>query len=359
MKFTIKLEQFLKLLNPLQSVINDNHLVPILKSVKIELTKKEIKVTGNNLEVETLNFDILKTDLETSFCVNFSMLLTTLKSLKDESIEVYIKTNRIDLIHSKGVFELPTESSKEFPKTESNNFKKSVELEGLSFKNALKVANKFVASEDLEAMSNVSVSIGKKVFIRSTDRNRLFEEKIKGKGDVGNLLISGKASLSLFALVEDSEVKMMFNDNKIFFKFNNTEIFIVQQQGVYPEAMFKQILTTVEVADEIEVNFDELLESLKRVSILSNREKYSGVRMNFYKKDLKISWEGELSSSKMEESLKIKFKKDMLLGYNPKYLIEILGVFSNKSKLFINSQNCFCLKEKKKVGIIAPIKLNN
>ena len=360
MKKTINTETLLNLLTPLQSVVNDNHVIPILQNVKLEFLKKEFIVTGNDLEVSCSNLEKMKSTELISFCTNFTMLLSIVKSVSDKEIEFNISKNDIRISHSKGKFNLPIEDSREFPKVEKEIFNKQATVNGKAFRSAIKVANKFVLNDDVSTMANVSISIGKKIHIRSTYRNRLFEEKIKGSGDAENILLSGRSSVALFSLLEDSEdnVEMRYNSNSIFFKSENKEIIVIQQQGDFPLKAFKTVFDNVKKAVPIKINVKEFVTSLKRVSILSTREKYSNVRLDFTKKSVLVSCESKAFSTQAEETLDVKFSDKRLIGFNYKYLIEILSIFDEEPDLFLDDRNCLYIKQGKKTGALSPLLLD-
>jgi DNA polymerase-3 subunit beta len=361
MKILIKTESFLQILNPLQPIINDNHIIPVLQNVKLDFTQDELLATGNNLEVICTNSLAQKSEKENSFCVNFTMLLQIVKSIPDEEITLNIKKNELTVIHKKGEFNLPIESSKEFTLPQKEDFDKKAKVKGDAFRSAIKVANKFILNDDIEAMANISLSIGKKIVIRSTDRYRLFEEKVKGSGDKENILLSGKASLALFSLLEDIEndVEMLYNSNAIFFKFDNKEIIVVQQNGDFPIAMFKKVLDTIDEAELLKVSVKELLTALRRVSIMSSKEKYTNVKLRVEKSKMVVSTESQISSTKGEEEIDAKFSEKRLVGYPLKSFIEILSVYEKGTELYLDKKSFLFIKQNKKRGAIAPVVLQS
>lgn len=365
MKLQIKTEQFLNILLPLQSIVNDNHLIPVLQNVKLDFTSETITSTGNNLEVNCSSEmdQALLTSLKAplSICLNYTMLLAIVKSISDEELTLNATSKNVTITHKKGNFNLPIVSSDEFPTPDSEKFTKTASVSGKSFRSALKVANKFILSEDLDAMANISISIGKKVFVRSTDRNRLFEEKIKGKGDAGDILIGGKASMAIHSLLEETEdnIEIKYNNIAIYFKFKNKKVTIVQQQGSFPLAAFDKVLSLIKESKPLSINVKSLVTALKRVSIMSSKEKFSTVRLDISKKDMVVSCESDLTATKAKESVESKFPEKRLIGYNYKYLIEILSIFEKEPELFIDSRGCLFIQYKKKVGAISPIQLVN
>lgn len=363
MKLTIKTEPFLGLLLPLQTIVNDGHIVPALQSVKLDFEPGKIAATGNDLEVccTTTLEQALAIKKPLSICVNFTMLLAIVKSISDKELVLETTKNNINIIHGKGNFDLPTETAQAYPTPQTEDFTKKATVSGTGFRSAIKVANKFIANDDIDATGNISLSIGKKIHIRSTDKNRLFEEKVKGKGDAEDILISGKSGVSLFALLEEmkEDIEMKYNTNSIYFKFDNKEITVIQQQGKFPLEMFNKVIAVIKESECLKLNIKSFVTALKRVSIMSAKEKYSTVRLNISKKNMIVSCESEISATKAEESVDVEFFEKRLLGYNYKYLIEVLSVFDKEPELFIDSRGLLFIKEKKKTGALSPIRIND
>ena len=360
MEFSISAKELVKLILPLQAVIKETHVVPILQNVKLEFTGKKLYATGENLEINCKSSMKLYSE-KINVCVPFTMLLATLKTVTDKEVSISISSKVMLITHKKGKFKIPAESSKKFPVIEKEQFDKAASFNPKAFKSSIKVANKFILSDDIAAISNISISIGKKVFIRSTDKSRLFEEVIKGSGDEGNILISGRSSVALFSLIEDSEdeIKIKFNSEKIHFQFDNSEVIVVQQNGNFPTAIFGKILDCMKQAEKLTLNHKELLTSLRRVSVLSTREKAPIVRLDLTKKEANISCENIAFSTKSEEKIEIKFDSKRTIGYNYKYLIEILSIFEKEPELFVDERNSLFIKYKKKIGCLAPVMLSN
>ena len=356
-KIKIKTENLLSVLEPLSNVINPGHTVPVLRAVKLEFKKYKLQATGENLEINCVNTVDVAYSGKEKFCVDFTMLLSVLKSITDKVVNIILEEGLIYIEHKKGDFKLPCEQIKEFPTPAKEAYKNSAKISGKKLKSALKVANKFVLDDNLDPVANISLSVGKNICIRSTNKITLFEEVFKGTADPGEMLINGKSSTALHSLLEDEDLTMHFNESKIYFKFKQREVTVVQQHGDFPIVMFNKIIKTIKQADNLKVDFDEFTTALKRTGILANKEKDHAVRFGITKKQLELSCENKGMSSKSQELIDAEFSKGMVIGYNVRYLTEVLSVFDKSSEFFINAQNCFCIKSKNKKGIIAPVGL--
>ncbi len=144
------------------------------------------------------------------------MLLSAIKVISDTEVNVAFLKNSLSVTHQKGNFKIPTYEVIEFPNPQNNKFDKKATIDCKTFKSSLKVANKFLLDDQMDTMGNVSISISDSIWIRATDKHRLFSEKIKGSGDSEDILLSNKSSSALFALIEDSEeLQLRYNSDKI------------------------------------------------------------------------------------------------------------------------------------------------
>ena len=360
-KLQLKSNELIHVLEPLQAVINPGHIVPILQCVKIITNGTELSVIGDNHEVRCQNSMPCKGD-EIEICVDFSMLLTALKGLKDQDVNIKVDSKIMKIIHDKGDFKIPLEETSSFPDPKTDDLDKSATIGIKNLKKALKIANKFLLNDSLEPMSNLSIQVQeKKIIVRSSNNTTLFQEKIKGGGDEASILVSGKTSSAIFLLMEEEvdEVELRYSESRIFFKFGNKEVTAIQQQGKFPLVQFEKIISTIDDSEVLKIDKISLITSLRRVSSLSMKEKLSMVKMILDRQNLNLSCNNENSSSQVKEDLPVKFKgKEKILAYNAKMLIEILSVFDDECEFSINKGNCFCMKTKRMSGLIAPMLLS-
>lgn len=340
----------------LQTVINNNHIMPILQNVLIEFKDSKITLTGDNLETRcSISKDVECFD-EFKSCVNYSLLLSILKGVPDKKIELNFSDSELLVKHSKGSFKIPVFDTKEFPSIPKDQFNKKANVSSKSLRNSLKVANNFISNDDSDHMSNIYVDIGEEVNIFSTDRARLFKDQVKGSGDIGKILLNGRSTLALSNLIDvDENIKLHYNDTKVFIKLYDKDIFITQQNGKYAIDSFKNILNQSDNSELIKLNLSEFILSLKRVSILISKDKNNAVQLFIDKKNIKLVYENLELRNKSEEDLKCKFKGKKEIAFNCKFLIEILSVFNDPELMIHTKNNLLFIKENNKIGGLAPV----
>jgi DNA polymerase III sliding clamp (beta) subunit (PCNA family) len=358
-KIKINSKNLLSVLTPLQSVINPGHLMPILQCVKIDIEDEVITVVGDNSEVRCENTEDISAAGTLSICVEFALLFTVLKSLKEQDLDFEVDNIELKIIHKDGNFKVPLESYDTFPGDKKESLKKKAKFESTDFKNALKIANKFVLNDDLSPTANLSIEIGKKTTIRSTNQVSLFQETIKGGGDEAHILLGGSASTAIQSLIQDGVgIKLKYNDSFVFFKIGAMKVMAVQQTGDFPVKAFQTIMSSFKSAKKMKVDYGKVLTAVKRVSSLSGKEKAPTMRWSVDDNDLTITCKSLSTNSEVKENLSVEFKGKSLIGFNPKLIIEILSVFDLDSDFSINDTNCLCIQSGKKLGLIAPMLLD-
>ena len=116
MKITINRKSFIDALSIGGSMSGKAKTLPILDMAKITIKDKKAIISSFDGEVAiTLRSEIVDSDRDMAFCINTKDLLSILKSLKDEVLELDITNNVCVVLHSKGKMEVLVSDSEDFP----------------------------------------------------------------------------------------------------------------------------------------------------------------------------------------------------------------------------------------------------
>jgi len=144
---------------------------------------------------------------------------------------------------------------------------------------------------------------------------------------------------------KDTEVKMGFNDTNVSFVFEDTILMCRLIDAKYPNY---EAVIPKENPNTLEINRTELLGSLKRISIFSNRTTHQ-VIIDKKGNMLTILAEDKDYNSKGTETLTcVGDGNDLKIGFNARFLAEMLSnLTSDKVKIAMSAPN--------RAGIITPI----
>ena len=352
MKFIVNSAYLLKQLSNINGVITTNPVVPILENFLFELEKGGLTVTASDLQTSMITELQVESKEKGSIAVPARILLDTLKNLPEQPVTFSIdeSTYSIEIISDNGRYKLSGENATDFPKVPSvsNDFTAELSSEVL----ARAVNNTIFATSNDElrpAMTGVFVNLGDKntTFV-ATDGHRLVRyRRTDVKSDNGNSIIIPRKALNLLKATlpaENTEVSVNFNMSNAFFKFGNIRMICRLIDERFPD--YDNVIPSGNNI-KMTISRTEFLGALKRISIYANKTTHQ-VRLKITGSELQISAEDLDFSNEANERLSCEHEgEDIEIGFNAKFLIEMLGnLDSEQIRLTMSAPN--------KAGVILP-----
>jgi len=352
MKFIVNSAYLLKQLSNINGVITTNPVVPILENFLFELEKGGLTVTASDLQTSMITELQVESKEKGSIAVPARILLDTLKNLPEQPVTFSIdeSTYSIEIISDNGRYKLSGENATDFPKVPnvSNDFSAEISSEVL----ARAVNNTIFATSNDElrpAMTGVYVNLGDKntTFV-ATDGHRLVRyRRTDVKSDNGNSIIIPRKALNLLKATlpaENTEVSLNFNMSNAFFRFGNIRMICRLIDERFPD--YENVIPSGNNI-KMTIGRTEFLGALKRISIYANKTTHQ-VRLKITGSELQISAEDLDFSNEANERLSCEHEnEDIEIGFNAKFLIEMLGnLDSDQIRLTMSAPN--------KAGVILP-----
>lgn len=354
MKFIVSSSVLLKQLATINGVVSTNPIVPILENFLFQLDNKNLTVTASDLQtVMVIELEVESSD-KGAIAIPAKLLLDTLRGLPEQPISVQIDSDTfgIEIVSDNGRYKLSGENPIDFPKIPSVNRAFSVELSSSAL--AQSIANTIFATSTDElrpAMTGVYLQLGAEhaTFV-ATDGHRLIRyRRFDVKSSVDTTMIIPRKALNLLKSSlpsDDVPVKAEFNQANAFFSFANIKMISRLIDERFPDY---ENAIPVNNPNVLTISRGEILNSLRRISIYSNRTTHQ-VRLKMTPpNDLVISAEDLDYSNEANERLLCEYNGDeMEIGFNAKFLIEMLNnLDANTLSLELSAPN--------RAGIIVPL----
>jgi DNA polymerase-3 subunit beta len=182
----------------------------------------------------------------------------------------------------------------------------------------------------------------------ATDSHRLIRyRRVDIASDMKHTMIIPRKALTLLRSTipaEITNVNLEFNASNAFFNFNNIKMICRLIDERFPD--YENVIP-VDNQNVMVINRQEFLSSLKRISIYANKTTHQ-VRLKITGSELMISAEDLDFSNEANERLSCEHNgADIEIGFNAKFLVEMLGNMEGKEiKLQLSAPN--------KAGIIVP-----
>jgi DNA polymerase III subunit beta len=335
MKFQIEKNDFLRLLQKTQNIIEKRNTMPILSNALLVAEKGKISVFATDLEISLRDEVPAQVDVEGRVAISAKNLFDLVKELSDSTIQVSKRTNNwVEVKSGKAVFNIVGATPEEFPAFPQYETKDFVRVQGQVLKDMIDKTLYSVSNDEtryhlngvyFERMVNEGTTNFRMV---ATDGHRLSMVEKRVDVNLANkrpegVIIPKKGLHELKKLLETDEgtVEMAFEGSHLIVKKENTVLLIRLIDAKYPN--YQQLIPQ-RLQKRVSVSREELLSSLRRVSLLSN-QKSKGVTLSINKNAMEIfSNNPEIGDAK--EELDVRYSGDGLkIGFNAKYLMDILN----------------------------------
>lgn len=338
MELTVDRDAFAKGLGWIQSVVEKRSTMPILSNVLLRGSGNELKIIATDLEVGIEGIIPAEIKGEGGVTLNARKMYDIIKEMPPGSIYLSVEDNfRTEIKGEKGVFHLMGTNESEYPPLPEYSKDSFLEIPAETFKEMIEKTIFAASTEETRYnLGGIYCQITEekdKIRMVATDGHRLcmitrnVENADKMNLDKG-LIIPRKGFNELRRLLSESVEKTSLSviSNNVIFNVENVTIIMRIMEGEYPD--YTRVIPT-DNDQIVEVNREQIIESLRRVSVISE-EKTRGIKLTFEKGKIIIeSQNPELGDAK--EEIEVNSKVEGIdIGFNAKYLLEAFAALKGE-----------------------------
>ena len=330
MKFIVSSEILLRKVQLIGGVLNASNTLPILDNFLFEIKKGELSITASDLETTMVTKIAVEAKEDGVVAIPAKLLLDTLKTFPDQPLTFTIDAENfgIEISSDYGKYKLIGHNGNEFPKTPKLESPASINVGAAVLASAVNKTLFATGNDELRpVMSGVYFEINSDdlTFV-ATDAHKLVKyTRADLKGDKGASFILPKKPLTLLKNILGNvgeEVTIEYNETNAMFGFGSTKMQCRLIDGKYPN--YNAVIPT-ENPNKLTVSRNALLNSVKRVSIFSNKTTHQ-VRLKMTGSELHISAEDLDFANEANERLTCQYEgEDMEIGFNSRFLVEMLS----------------------------------
>lgn len=343
MKITCSKSNLLSAVNTVMKAVSTKTTLPILECILIEVSDR-IKLTATDMElgIETYVDGTIIEDGK--IALEAKLFYEYIRRLPDSEISIETNESYQAVIRcEKSKFSISGKSGDDFsllPEVERTN---GITLSQFTIKEVIRqTIFSTVENESTKLMSGELFEITNDILkVVSLDGHRISirNVRLKETHDMIKVVVPGKTlndvSKILDGGVEDM-VDIFFTDKHVLFEFNETKVVSRLLEGEYYK--INQMLTN-DYETKIQINKKELLDCIDRASLLIRESDKKPIIMNINNDEMYIKIDSSIGS--MNEELDThKEGKDLIIGFNPKLLMDALRVIDDEevSIYFINQK---------------------
>ncbi|MXV52937.1 DNA polymerase III subunit beta [Pedobacter sp. HMF7647] len=372
MRFIVSTSTLLKQLQAVNGASSSSTVLPILENFLFEIKDGNLTISATDLQTSMTTSLAVESKEDGKVAIPAKILMETLKTLPDQPIAFTIDDNTfaVEISAGDGKYKLSGENGDDFPKIPVVENASSVNLPASVLSEAINKTLFAVSNDELRpAMTGVYCQLSpQSLTFVSTDAHKLVRyRRMDAKAESSTSFILPKKALNLLKSSlpsEDVNVAVEYNNTSAFFRFGNINLICRLIDERYPdyEAVIPQNNPNTLTLDRA-----LFLNSLRRVVIFANKTTHQ-VRLKITGSELNISSEDIDFSNEAHERLSCQYEgEDMEIGFNAKFLIEMLGNLSGEEvKLEMSTPNRAGLlipqtndESENVLMLVMPVMLNN
>lgn len=339
MKFVVSTGTLLKQLQLISGVIGTSAVLPILEDFLFEIKGNKLTLFSTDLETSMSTVVEVQAKDKGRAAIPAKILLDTLKNLREQPLTFNIdqKTHAVEITTDNGKYKMAGENGDDFPKIPAADNVTEVSFPASVLSKAVGKTLFAVSNDDLRpAMTGVLFQLdGQGATFVATDAHKLVRYKRTDakSGKAASLIVPKKALNLLKAALpaSNAQVTVSFNNSNAFFSFDSVNLICRLVDAKYPD--YNAVIPR-ESSSRLTINRESLLSSLRTIANYSNKTT-NQVVMKIAGSELTMSAQDLDFSNEAVERLTCNYEgADMEIGFNAKFLIEMLSVLESEEVIF-------------------------
>ncbi|MDD5166403.1 MAG: DNA polymerase III subunit beta [Candidatus Omnitrophica bacterium] len=334
MKFKVNKEILGNSIQTVQNVITSKATLPILSNILMETQKEGLRLTATDLDIGiscVIPVNIQEVGAITIPAKRFGDII---KGLPGDDVSVNTKKNNLVTIETESCqFKIMGLASEEFPVLPTFKDTEVIKIEQVNLKRMLNLTSFAVSFDETRyVLSGILFKIHKnKIVLVATDGKRLaiMEQELKGNIDKDiQIIVPIKTIQELIRnLKDEGEVSLSLGSNQALFDLGTVVIISRLIEGEFPD--YRQVIPPVSET-KLLLKREEFLLAVRRAALLSTPD-YQAVKLEIFKNKLVVS-KSTPDVGESREELSIGYQgKEMVIGFNPVYLIDVLKNLQNEN----------------------------
>lgn len=370
MKISCSKSDLLAGINIVLKAVSSKTTLPILECIMIEAMDTSIKLITNDTELGIETYVEGNVMTPGKIAIDAKLFSDIIRNLPNSAVTIDTDENnqvhiRFDKANEEAKFDIPGRSGEDFvflPELENT---KMITVSQFSLKEIIRQTifsisdnenNKLMSGELFEVTGNhlkvVSLD-GHRISIRNLE--------LKEAYDSAKVIVPGKTLNEISKILSggiDDDVNIYFSQNHIMFEFADTRVVSRLLEGEYYK--IDQMLTN-DYATKIVIDRQEFLDSINRANILIRESDKKPIILNINNSNLYLKINSSIGQ--MDENIEVtKEGKDLMIGFNPKFLMDVLRVIDNENiSIYMINETSPCIikdNEGAYIYLILPVNIH-
>ena len=352
MKIICSKSNLLTGVNTVSKAVPSKTTMTILECILIDATKGEIKLTANDMElgIETIiEGEIIEKGI---IALDAKILLEMVRKLPDNDVTITTDAScKATITCEKAKFNIVGKAGEDFSGLPQIDRSESISVSQFTLKEVIRqtifsiadnFTNKILTGELFEIQEDI-------LKVVSSDGLRISLRRIhlKNSYPAKKVIVPGKTLSEISKILPgdtEKEVNIFFTNKHILFEFDSTTVVSRLIEGDYLKI---DNILSADYETKVTVNKKEFQNCIDRSTLLVKEGDKKPIILNILDDVMELKMNSVIGS--LNEEIDItKTGKDLMIGFDPKFLIDALKVIENEQielKLINSKAPCFIKDE--------------
>jgi DNA polymerase-3 subunit beta len=338
MRFRTEKGELVKTIQRVQNAIASKSTLPILSNILLEAENSKMRITATDLDLGISSTMPIESEVNGAMTLPAKKFLDIIKELPENTPAVISskKNNIVTVECGKVVFKVVGLPKSEFPQPPEFKNKKSITMPQKLLKSMISMTLFAVSRDETRYILNGILFVIRNGVVKliATDGRRLavVERSMPTDSpDETKVIIPTKAIQEIQRLLGDEgDVKVVFDENQAMVELKDTVVISRLIEGEFPNC--EQVIPQ-EAQEKVRVDRDQFLAATRRASLFTNQDSMA-IKLDISKNRMAVS-KNTPYMGEVREELDINYKgRDISIGFNPYYIIEVLKNIDNPEIAF-------------------------
>lgn len=353
--------------NTVSKAVPSKTTMTILECILIDATKDEIKLTANDMElgIETIiEGEIIEKGM---IALDAKIFLEMVRKLPDNDVTITTDDSyKATITCEKAKFNIAGKAGEDFSALPQIDRSEFISVSQFTLKEVIRqtifsiadnITNKILTGELFEIQNDI-------LKVVSSDGLRISLRRIhlKNSYPAKKVIVPGKTLSEISKILPgdtEKEVNIFFTNKHILFEFDSTTVVSRLIEGDYLNI---DNILSVDYETKVTINKKEFQSCIDRSTLLVKEGDKKPIILNILDDVMELKMNSVIGSLNEEIDI-VKTGKDLMIGFDPKFLIDALKVIENEQielKLLNSKSPCFIKDEEESYTyLILPVTFNS
>ena len=359
-------EELQKGVSIVSKAVSNKTTMPILECILIQTKEGRILMTANDMElgIETEIHGIIEDNGR--IAIDAKIFSEIVRKLPDSDVVIETDSNfKTTITCEKAKFTIPGKSGEDFAYLPLIEKEESLTISQFTLKEMIRQTIFSIASNETNKLMTGELFEIKNNYLKivSLDGHRIAIRRMELKKDYADrkVVVPGKTLNEISKILSgeiDDIVNIYFSKNHILFEFDQTIVVSRLIDGEY--FRIDQMLSS-DYETKIKINKKEFLDCIDRATLLVREGEKKPIIIEITDNSMELRIDSAMGS--MNENIDIdKEGKDILIGFNPRFLIDALKVIDDETiSIYLVNPKAPCFirdDEENYTYLILPVNIN-